>query len=143
MDIGLRRTSIRNTDGVVVNYPNALLASSVITNFSFENQPLRVRLRFQVGYDADLAKVREITRETLSQVDGIREDTVDVVVRSLWDDSRGHMSAGVLVEARYRIDDVRKRTKLRSAALERLLVALREAKIPLSAPSVHVQSETS
>ena len=34
VDIGLRRTKIRNPDGVVVNYPNSVLATSVITNFS-------------------------------------------------------------------------------------------------------------
>jgi len=30
IDIGLRRTIIRNTDGVVVNYPNSLLSSGII-----------------------------------------------------------------------------------------------------------------
>ena len=39
VDIGLRRTQIRNTDGVIVNYPNSILAGSVITNFSFEDKP--------------------------------------------------------------------------------------------------------
>ena len=33
VDLGLRRTRIKNTDGVIVNYPNSLLANSVITNF--------------------------------------------------------------------------------------------------------------
>ena len=37
VDMGLRRTQIRNTDGVIVNYPNNLLANSVITNFSHED----------------------------------------------------------------------------------------------------------
>ena len=32
-DIGLRRTRIKNTDGISVNYPNSLLAHSIITNF--------------------------------------------------------------------------------------------------------------
>ena len=30
IDIGMRRTQIRNTDGVIVNYPNSILANSVI-----------------------------------------------------------------------------------------------------------------
>ena len=32
IDIGLRRSRVRNTDGVTIDYPNALLAASVITN---------------------------------------------------------------------------------------------------------------
>ncbi|PIE63752.1 MAG: hypothetical protein CSA26_11425, partial [Desulfobacterales bacterium] len=53
-DIGLRRTRILNTDGVSVNYPNSLLANSVITNFSYSDTPVRVRIRLQVDYHADL-----------------------------------------------------------------------------------------
>jgi len=32
----------------------------VITNFSSEEQPVRVRIRFQVGYDADLGLTRKV-----------------------------------------------------------------------------------
>ena len=34
VDIGLRRTAVRNTDGVIVNYPNSMLSSGIIKNFS-------------------------------------------------------------------------------------------------------------
>ena len=46
IDIGLRRTKIRNPDGVVVNYPNSTLATSVITNFSDQkDQPIGYKFR--------------------------------------------------------------------------------------------------
>ena len=61
VDIGLRRTRIKNTDGVYINYPNALLANSVITNFSCQKSPVRVRIRFQVDYDADLNQTKKIS----------------------------------------------------------------------------------
>ncbi|MEE4114095.1 MAG: mechanosensitive ion channel domain-containing protein, partial [Desulfobacteraceae bacterium] len=61
VDIGLRRTRIRNTDGINVNYPNSVLANSVITNFSSEPEPVRVRVRFQVDYAADLELAEKLT----------------------------------------------------------------------------------
>ncbi len=133
IDIGLRRTTIRNTDGVVVNYPNAVLAHSVITNFSHEPEPVRVRVRFAVDYDADLQRVREVAAGAATSSAGVRPDSVDVVIRSLWDDTRGNLLAGVLVEVRYRIDEVRQRTRIRSEVLAAIHAGLREAGIPLPA----------
>jgi len=138
VDIGLRRTRIRNTDGVVVNYPNSLMANSVITNFSFEEKPVRVRIRFQVGYDADLELTRKVAIEAIEGVSAVIADSATIVVRSLWDDNQGHLMAGVLVEGRYRIEDVRKRTTVRSEVLERLLVALRKNGIPMASQPVRI-----
>ncbi|MBC8870854.1 MAG: mechanosensitive ion channel family protein [Planctomycetes bacterium] len=138
VDIGLRRTRIRNTDGVVVNYPNSLLSNSVITNFSSEEKPMRVRIRFQVGYDADLDLTRKVAIEAIYSVPEVIRDSATIVVRSLWDDAQGHLMAGVLVEGRYRIEDVRKRTVVRSEVLERLLKALQQNGIPMASQPVQV-----
>ena len=138
VDIGLRRTRIRNTDGVVVNYPNSVLCNSVITNFSDDEKPVRVRIRFQVGYDADMALTRKVALEAINSVADVIPETATVVVRSLWDDSRGHLMAGVLVEGRYRIEDVCKRTAIRSEVLERLLEGLQKNGIPMAAQPVHI-----
>jgi len=113
VDIGLRRTTIRNTDGVIVNYPNAVLASSTIKNFSIDPQPVRARIRFQTDYSADPALVKAKTIEAIEKVDGIIDGTTSVVIRSIWDDDQGHMLSGVLYEARYRLVDVKTRTTLR------------------------------
>jgi len=138
VDIGLRRTRIRNTDGVVVNYPNSLLSNSVITNFSSEEKPMRVRIRFQVGYDADLDLTRKVAIEAIYCVPEVIRDSATIVVRSLWDDAQGHLMAGVLVEGRYRIENVRKRTVVRSEVLERLLKALQQNGIPMASQPVQI-----
>lgn len=140
VDIGIRRTTVRNTDGVVVNYPNALLATSVITNFSHEREPIRVRVRFQVDYEADLDRVREVAMEAIEKSEGVIQATAEIVTRAIWDDSRGHMVAGVLVEGRYKIYDVSERTRIRSRVLENLLKGLRAANVPLPAPRVHIEN---
>ena len=130
VDIGLRRTTIRNSDGVFVNYPNNLLSNSVITNFSHETSDIRVRLRFQVDYAADINKTREITLKVIAENERILPDTGALIVRSIWDDKHGHYMSGVTLEARYRIEDVRKRTDIRAEVLERLLEELKANDIP-------------
>ena len=140
VDIGLRRTRIRNTDGVNVNYPNSVLANSVITNFSFEPKPVRVRIRFQLDYSADLDLAEKLTIEAVESCDGVVAGTAQVVIRSLWDDRGGHQLAGVLVEARYRIEDVRGRTRIRSEVLSRVLKKLREHRVPMASPRIQIES---
>jgi len=138
MDIGLRRTIVRNTDGVVVSYPNGALASAVVTNFTFQRQPVRVRVRFQVDYSADPARVRTLAAEALNQVPGVLLGTVEVMLISMWDDARGNLLPGLLFEGRYKIEEVRDRTRVRSSALEALLLALRKEGIPLPASRVQM-----
>ena len=133
VDIGLRRTRIRNTDGVVVNYPNSVLATSTIKNFSMDAQPVRVRIRFQADFSADPALVKSTTIDTIEKIDGVIKGTVTVVIRSIWDDDQGHMLSGVLFEARYRLEDVKRRTTIRSEVLEQLIYAFKSAGIPMAA----------
>jgi small-conductance mechanosensitive channel len=140
VDIGLRRTRIRNTDGVVVNYPNSLLSNSIINNFTFEEKPVRVRVRFQVDYDADIDHAKKAALEAIGSVAGVIDGTPQIVVRSLWDDSRGHLLAGVLLEGRYRIEDVRRRTVIRSKVLESILKALKSHGVPFPAQPVRVMN---
>jgi len=140
VDVGLRRTKVRNTDGVVVNYPNNLLSNSVITNFSDNPSPVRVRVRFQVDYSADLEEASEVARAAIERSEGVLPDTGQVLVRSLWDDSRGHLLAGVLMEGRYRIEDVRARSRVRSVVLKNLLSDLKSAGIPYPSPRIIVES---
>lgn len=126
VDIGLRRTKIRNPDGVVVNYPNSTLATSVITNFSDQrDKPIRARIRFQIGYHEDIEKVMALATDIINRTDGTLDDTTEVVVRSLWDEESGALGSGVLMEGRYKISDVRERTRIRSRVLTNLLKEFR------------------
>jgi len=133
VDIGLRRTTIRNTDGVIVNYPNAVLAASTIKNFSMDPKPVRARIRFQTEFSASPALVKAKTIEAIEKVEGIIDGTTTVVVRSIWDDDQGHLLSGVLYEARYRLEDVKKRTVLRSTVLENLIEVFQENGISMAA----------
>lgn len=140
LDMGIRRTQVRNTDGVVVNYPNNVLANSVITNFSLLDQPIRVRVRFQLAYEADLEKAAAVAEGAIGRTEGVLEGTSQVVVRSAWDTAQGHLLAGILMEGRYRITDVRDRTRIRSAVLKNLIHDLRAEEIPLAVPQVRLEA---
>ena len=122
LDIGLRRTRIRNPDGVVVNYPNSVLATTVITNFSDQrDQPIRARIRFLVDYREDISAVLEAAAEVINQSEGVIPDSAEIVVRSLWDEESGVLGSGVLCEGRYKIENVKERTRIRSRVLVGLL----------------------
>lgn len=140
VDLGLRRTRIKNTDGVIANYPNGMLANSVITNFSFEDGPIRVRVRFQVNYNVDLKKACEVARSAIQECPDVLPDTAEVIVRSLWDEGGGHMLSGILLEGRYRIDDVRRRSKIRSVVLTAITEACQNEGIALASPRVRVEA---
>ena len=116
-----------------MNYPNAVLASSTIKNFSMNPQPVRARIRFQTDFSADPALVRETTINTTEQIDGIIQGTTTVVIRSIWDDDQGHMLSGVLYEARYKLEGVKRRTTLRSEVLEQIIGAFKREGIPMAA----------
>lgn len=139
LDVGLRRTKVRNTDGVIVNYPNSVLANSVITNFSYEDEPVRVRVRFQVNYNADLGRACDVAREAIQATERVLPDTAEIIVRSLWDETGGHMLSGVLLEGRYRIENVRDRSKIRSEVLKNVVAAMQEEEISLASPRVRVE----
>ena len=71
--------------------------------------------------------------------DKVLEGTPEVLVRSLWDVTRGHVTGGILMEGRYKISDVRDRTRVRSAVFESLMRGLREADIHLAVPVVDLR----
>ncbi len=143
IDIGLRRTTIRNTDGVIVNYPNSLLSSNIIKNFSFDPQPVRVRIRFQVDYSADPNQVKSAVFAAIDRVEGVIKDTSSIVIRSMWDDDQGHQLSGVLYEARYQLEDVTKRTVIRSQVLENIIVDFQQQKIPMASQPVSIVNKSS
>ncbi len=140
-DIGLRRTRIRNTDGVSVNYPNSLLANSVITNFSYSDSPVRVRIRLQVDYSADLELSKKLIIEAIESCQKVIPGSAQVVVRSLWDDKDGHQPAGVLLEGRYKIKNVRRRTSIRSTVLTEILKIFQKNDVPLAVPGLRIEHD--
>lgn len=78
-----------------MNYPNSVLATSVITNFTDQkDEPIRARVRFQIGYLEDVENVMELAKKIINETEGPIEGTAEVVVRSLWDEEGGGARLG-------------------------------------------------
>ena len=138
LEIGLRRTQIRNSDGIILDYPNSALANSIITNFSYLDKPVRVRIRFQVNYGADLDLVEKVAKLAINGSDKVLPDTADIVIRGVWDDDGGHQLSGILIEGRYYIENIRDRTRIRSTVLRNLISALHEADIKFAVQHLNI-----
>ena len=74
-DVKGRNTTIQTfPDGNLVTVPNAMLASSIVKNFSMPRTALWVTLEVGVSYDSDLDNVeavaREVAEQVLAEVDG-------------------------------------------------------------------------
>ncbi len=133
IDVGLRTTTIRNTDGVYVTYPNAKLADSVIKNFTPTDAPTRFRLRVAVDPDADLERALDTLLAVAHAETRIAQDPEpSAVVRALYDDVHGAMAIGAVLELRCYVADIRKRTRLRSDMFLAIQAGLREAGVPLA-----------
>jgi len=169
-EIGLRRSKVENTDGVIINYPNSLLAQSTIVNFSDKNdehKPVRVRIRFSVDWHSDIETAMKVSEEAIFSTLKIAKekgysitsfpDTLTndkdsdnpkkeympyVLIRSLWDDSLGSVAPGILLEGRYYLNDVRDRTKVRSIVLNGIITTLRKNKISFPKPNIIISNNT-
>ncbi len=133
IDIGLRRTRIRNTDGINISYPNNVLSNSIITNFSYDKDPIRARIRFQVSYEANIDQIRCAVLKILDSDSRVIDGTGQLVIRSIGDDNNTGCVSAVTLEVRYKIENIRKRTEIRSGILEAMLKSMNELHIPMPA----------
>ena len=99
-----------------------------------------MRVRFQLNYNVDLEQACEVAKKAIQENDDVLPDTADVIVRSLWDDEGGHMLSGILLEGRYRIQNVRDRSQIRSRVLKSITKACQEANIALASPRVRIET---
>jgi len=133
MDVGLRTTTVKNTDGIYVTYPNARLADSIIKNFTSEETPTRFRVRVLVDPSSDLeACLERLVRLARAEPAVLDEPEPSAVVRALYDEDGGHMHAGALLELRCWVADIRVRTRLRSRLLLDITRAFRADGVQLA-----------
>ena len=68
-DVKARSTTIQSfPDGNLINVPNAMLASSIVKNFSMPKSALWVTVEVGVSYDSDLEHVEAVTLDVASRV---------------------------------------------------------------------------
>ena len=136
VEIGVRSTRLRSTDGVLLTVPNSKLINDVVINFSHSESPnLRVRLRVTVEPELENVQraVKEIER-IAGDDPGIAGEPrrPEVVIREIRD-------YDVLVELRFYVDDARKMRRTKSRVTEGILAGFEKKGIALATPTQRVK----
>ncbi len=69
LDIGLRTTMMQTYDNEVISLPNSQLANARIKNYTKPDASIRVSVDFTVAYGSDVAEVKRIILNAISQLD--------------------------------------------------------------------------
>ena len=132
MDIKLRTTTVRSTDGVILTVPNSLLTRDVMINFSHMESPtLRVRIR--VGLVRKWSNV-EGAMSIISKILNTHADVSheprppQVIVRELRD-------YDVLIEARYYVLSPTDMRPVNSDVLSQILQQFEQEGVQMSYPT--------
>jgi MscS family membrane protein len=132
LDVGLRITQVRSTDGVVLTIPNSLLTKDVMINFSHITSPaLRVRTRLGLerqwtNVEKGVTLIEEILRSHPSVSKQPREP--EVIVREL-------RAYDVLLEARYYVETPQQMRRVNSDVQAQILQAFEREGVEMSYPT--------
>lgn len=102
-EMNLSVTSIRGSDNVKVVIPNGKIWGDVIRNNS-ELATRRLELELQIGYEANIDRVKEILFDLFGQDDMVLEDPSPVVRADKWDDYSVNLVLWIWCERQHLMD---------------------------------------
>ncbi|MEC7720950.1 MAG: mechanosensitive ion channel family protein [Candidatus Thermoplasmatota archaeon] len=128
VEIGLRTTSVRSTDGVLLTIPNKLLTNDAVANFSQSELRVRVRLGLTATWN-NVTKAEEIVKDIANNNPDISQQPKppQVVLRDFGDQE-------VIMEIRYYVDSARKMRSSKSYFVTEILRRFEEQKVTLAYP---------
>lgn len=109
IEIGLRATTIRNPDNVVVIIPNNELMRRDIVNYTASGDHIRIRITFGIAYDADSQAAMEVILEAANAAEGVKPEPEPLVI------VRRFSESSVDLELRVWIRDARQRRAIEDA----------------------------
>ena len=98
LDISLRTTMMKTYDNEVISLPNSQLANARIKNYTKPDASIRVSVNFAVAYGSDVAEVKRIVLDAISQLDDILQEPGPQVLFLNMGDFSLDMSARVWVD---------------------------------------------
>ena len=128
VEIGLRTTHVRSTDGVLLTIPNKLLTKDAVANFSHSELRVRVRLGLTATW-SNVTKAEEIVKDIANNHPEIidKPKPPGVVLRDFGDQE-------VIMEIRYYVDNARKMRSSKSSFVTEILRRFEEEKVTLAFP---------
>lgn len=128
IEIGLRATKIRSTDNLIFVIPNNEIMRRDIINYTGSGKDIRVRIPIQVAYDTDADKAKEIIKQVLDGVEGIKEDPAPQVIIRRFGES------GVGLQVRVWISNARRRRAISDEITDRVKVEFDKSGIEIPYP---------
>jgi len=129
-DMGVRATIVRTLDDEDMVIPNSLLVQSTVTNYTFRDNLMRLRVVVGVSYGSDMRLVRQVLERAADEV-GWRHPGKEPVI---FLDNFGNSS--VDFEVSVWIDDPWKIRRCSSHLREAIWFALKEAGITIAFPQL-------
>ena len=128
VEIGLRTTHVRSTDGVLLTIPNKLLTKDAVANFSHSELRVRVRLGLTATW-SNVTKAEEIVKDIANNHPEIidKPKPPGVVLRDFGDQE-------VIMEIRYYVDNARKMRPSKSSFVTEILKRFEDQKVTLAFP---------
>tara|TARA_B100000029_G_scaffold510612_1_gene602519 strand:- start:569 stop:1444 length:876 start_codon:yes stop_codon:yes gene_type:complete len=128
VEIGLRTTHVRSTDGVLLTIPNKLLTKDAVANFSHSELRVRIRLGLTATWN-NVTKAEEIVTDIANNHAEISQKPKPpgVVLRDFGDQE-------VIMEIRYYVDNARKMRSSKSSFVTEILKQFEEQKVTLAFP---------
>ena len=131
-EIGLRTTTVRSTDGVMLTIPNKLLTKDAVANFS-HRRDMQLRVRIRLGLTptwGNVTKAEVIIRDIAKNHPDICQEKPkppEAVLRDFGDQD-------VIMEIRYYVENAKRMRPSKSFFVTEILRRFEEEKVTLAFP---------
>jgi small-conductance mechanosensitive channel len=135
--IGLRATTIRTPDNLIIVIPNAVIMQRDIINYTASGEHIRLRIPIGIGYDSDTELAKQLILEVAANIEGIEADPAPVVILRSFNDS------AVGLEARVWVTDARNRRNIQDQMTENIKRAFEAngIEIPFPKRDLYIRTE--
>jgi MscS family membrane protein len=131
-EIGLRTTTVRSTDGVMLTIPNKLLTKDAVANFS-HRRDMQLRVRIRLGLTptwSNVTKAEVIIKDIAKNHPDICQEKPkppEAVLRDFGDQD-------VIMEIRYYVENAKRMRPSKSFFVTEILRRFEEEKVTLAFP---------
>jgi small-conductance mechanosensitive channel len=129
-DMGIRATIVRTLDDEDMIIPNSVLVQSTVTNHTFRDNMMRLRVQVGVIYGSDMRQVRQVLQQAAEQISWRSTEKEPVVLLVEFGNSSVDFEVSVWIE------DPWKSRWGRSHLRESIWWALKEADITIAFPQL-------
>jgi MscS family membrane protein len=137
IDMGLRSTRVRTTDGRIVIVPNEKMAAGRIVNLSQPGESIRLELKFGIGYGSDADRACAVLEEIAGRTPGAMKDPRPRAYVS----ELGDFAVGIVLLVH--VDSYRQDLDVADAIYREALRAFKKEGVDIPYPTMTVRPESS